>query len=186
MGILGDLNEDEAHRTNDLSEPRAPAGEGPAMKDGQMVGPDEQMGSGGLESEKDQRSAFASGIPQADPSAHLRGSGESGNRANDRIGERMLEPPEDINSREQLSSQRSNGGLWLALMILVFALAGASSYFYLSLRNNNISLSDVTGLLKSINILGGRMGASEAKLRDLAANWDATANHLAELHRMRA
>jgi hypothetical protein len=68
-------------------------------------------------------------------------------------------------------------------MILVLALAGASAYFYLSLRNNNISLSDVTGLLKSINILGARMGASEAKLRDLAANWDAMAINVAELDR---
>ena len=94
---------------------------------------------------------------------------------------RLLEPPEDINSREQLSSQRSNGGLWLALMILVLALAGASAYFYLSLRHNNISLSDVTRMLQSINTLGGRIGASEAKLRDLTASWDGLTNDLAEL-----
>ena len=40
MRILGDLNGNEAHRTNDLSESRAPAGEGPAMKDRQVVGPE--------------------------------------------------------------------------------------------------------------------------------------------------
>jgi len=68
-------------------------------------------------------------------------------------------------------------------MILVLALVGASAYFYLSLRNNNISLSQVTGLLQSIKTLGGRTGAAEAKLRDLAANWDAMANQLAELDR---
>jgi len=183
MRILGGLDRTGAHGTNDLSGSRAPAGEGPAMKDGQVFGSDEQMGSGVPGSEKDRRSAFAGGIPQADPAAHLRGGGKSGNRANDRIGEQILDPPNDINSREQLLSRRSNGGLWLALMILVLALAGASAYFYLSLRNNNISLSDVTGLLKSINILGARMGASEAKLRDLAANWDAMAINVAELDR---
>ena len=183
MGIFGDLNGNGPHRTNDLSGSPAPAGEGPAMKDGQVVGSDEQMGSGVQESEKDQRSAFAGGIPQADPAAHLRGGGESGYRANDLIGEQRLEPAGDSYARAQLSSRRSNGGLWLALMILVLALVGASAYFYLSLRNNNISLSDVAGLFQSINTLGGRMGAAEAKLRDLAANWDAMANHLAELDR---
>jgi hypothetical protein len=183
MGILGDLDRTGARGTNGLSGPRARAGEGPAMKDGQVVGSNEQMGSGLQESEKDQRSAFAGGIPQADPAAHVRGGGESGNRASDLIGEQRLEPPHDVKSREQLPSRRSNGGLWLALMILVLALVGASAYFYLSLRNNNVSLSDVAGLFQSINTFGGRMGAAEAKLRDLAANWDATANGLAELHR---
>ena len=181
MRILGDLDRTGTHGTNDLSGSRAPAGEGPAMKDGQMVGSGEQRDSGVQESEKDQRSTFAGGIPQADPSAHLRGRGESGNRVNYRIGEQRLEPPDYINSQGQLSSQRSNGGLWLALMILVLALAGASAYFYLSLRNNNISLSDVTRMLQSINTLGGRIGASEAKLRDLTASWDGLTNDLAEL-----
>jgi len=153
------------------------------MKDGQVVGSNEQMGSGVPETKKDQRSAFARGIPQADPAAHPRGAGKSGNRTSDLIGEQRLEPPDDINSREQLSSRRSNGGLWLALMMLVLALVGASGYFYLSLRNNHISLSDVAGLFQSINALGGRIGAAEAKLRDLAGNWDAMANQLAELDR---
>ncbi len=183
MRILGDLDRTGAHGTNDLSGSRPPGGEGPAMKDRQVVGSDEQMGSGVQESEKDQRSAFAGGIPQADPAAHLRGGGESGNRASDLIGGRRLEPAGDSYARAQLSSRRSNGGLWLALMILVLALVGASAYFYLSLRNNNISLSDVARMFQSINTLGGRMGAGEAKLRDLAANWDAMANHLAELDR---
>jgi len=183
MRILGDLDNTGAHGSNDLSGSPAPAGEGPAMKDGQVVGSDEQMGSGVQESEKDQRSAFAGGIPQADPAAHPRGAEKSGNRANYRIGEQILEPPDDINSREQLSSRRSNGGQWLALMILVLALAGASAYFYLSLRNNNIRLSQVPELLQSITTLGGRMDSTQAKLRDLTASWNGLTNHLAELDR---
>ena len=68
-------------------------------------------------------------------------------------------------------------------MILVLALAGASAYLYLGLRNNNITFSQVPELLKSITTLGGRMDSTEAKLRDLAANWDGLTNHLAELDR---
>ncbi len=197
MRILGDVSGNAGQGSNDLPGSMAAGRSGnhegqnsrhvdseePAINDVQADEPRKQMGSGAQESEKDQSSAFVVGSPLADFTARPRGGGKSGNRANDRIGEQILDPPNDINSREQLLSRRSNGGLWLALMILVFALAGASAYFYLSLRNNNISLSDVTGMLQSINTLGGRMGAAEAKLRDLAANWDAMANQLAELDR---
>ncbi len=141
------------------------------------------MGSGAQESEKDQSNAFAGGIPPADPTAQPRGGGQSGKRASDRIGEQRLEPAGDINTRAQLSSRRSNGGLWFALMVLALALVGASAYLYLGLRNNNITLSQVPELLQSITTLGGRMDATEAKLRDLAANWDGLTNHLAELDR---
>ncbi len=141
------------------------------------------MGYGAQEPEKDQSDAFADGIPQADPAAHSRGGGQYGNRASDRIGEQRLEPAGDTNTRAQLSSRRLNGGLWFALMVLVLAVVGASAYLYLSLRNNNITLSQVPDLLQSITTLGGRMDATEAKLRDIAANWDGLANHLAELDR---
>jgi len=66
-------------------------------------------------------------------------------------------------------------------MVLVLAVVGASAYLYLSLRENNINLSQVPDLLQSITTLDGRMDATEAKLRDLAANWDGLTNHLAEL-----
>ena len=68
-------------------------------------------------------------------------------------------------------------------MILVFAVVGASAYLYLALRNNNITLSQVPELLQYTTTLGGRMDATEAKLRDLAVNWDGLTNHLAELDR---
>ena len=153
MRILGDLDRNEGHGSNDLSGSRAAgrngnhkgenssraSGEEPAMKDGQAVEPREQMGSGAQEPEKDQSSAFAGGIPPADPTAHPRGGGKSGNRASDRIGEQRLEPAGDINTPAQLSSRRSNGGLWFALMVLALAVVGASAYLYLALRNNNIT-----------------------------------------------
>jgi hypothetical protein len=66
-------------------------------------------------------------------------------------------------------------------MILVLAAIGASAYLYLALRNNNVTLSQVPGPLQSITTLGGRMDATEAQLRYLAANWDGLTNHLAEL-----
>jgi DNA repair exonuclease SbcCD ATPase subunit len=68
-------------------------------------------------------------------------------------------------------------------MVLLFAMAGAGAYLYLDLRNNNVTLSQVPELLQSIPTLGGRMDASEAKLRNLAANWSGLTNHLAELDR---
>jgi len=68
-------------------------------------------------------------------------------------------------------------------MILTLAAVGASAYFYLALRNNNINLSRVPEMLQSITTLGGRMDATEAKLRNLAANWGGITNHLAELDR---
>jgi chaperonin cofactor prefoldin len=66
-------------------------------------------------------------------------------------------------------------------MVFVLAVVGASAYLYLSLRENNINLSQVPDLLQSITALDGRMDATEAELRDLAANWDGLTNHLAEL-----
>jgi DNA repair exonuclease SbcCD ATPase subunit len=66
-------------------------------------------------------------------------------------------------------------------MVLMLAMVGASTYLYLALRNNNITLSQVPELLQYTTTLGGRMDATEAKLRDLAANWDGLTNHLAEL-----
>ena len=195
MRVFGDLDERESHEPNDLRGSRAAgrngnheeqnsshaAGEEPAMKDRQAVEPREQRGSGTQASEKDQSNAFAGGIPPANPAAQPRGGGQSGKRVSDRIGEQILEPAGDTNSRAQLSSRRSNGELWFALMVLVLALVGASAYLYLGLRNNNITLSQVPELLQSITTLGGRMDATEAKLRDLAANWDGLTNHLAEL-----
>ncbi|MGD0458294.1 MAG: hypothetical protein ABSC21_11195 [Terriglobia bacterium] len=195
MRIFGDLDRNEGHGSNDLSGSRAAGGNGshkeessshasggePAIKDGQAVEPREQMGFEAQESEKGQSNAFAGGSPLAGPTVHPRGGGQSGKRVSDRIGEQRLELAGDINTRAQLSSRRSNGGLWFALMVLVLAVVGASAYLYLSLRENNINLSQVPDLLQSITTLDGRMDATEAKLRDLAANWDGLTNHLAEL-----
>jgi hypothetical protein len=183
MGIFGDLNRTETHASNDPSGSQAPAGEGPAMKDGQVDGFGEQIVSGVQESGKDHHSAFAGEIPQADPAAHIGGGGESGNRAGDLIGEQRLDPPGDFYTRAQLSSRRSSLGLWFALMILVLALIGAGAYLYLALRNNNIRLSQVPEVLRSVSTLGVRMDSTQAKLRDLTAGWNGLTNDLADLDR---
>jgi DNA repair exonuclease SbcCD ATPase subunit len=65
-------------------------------------------------------------------------------------------------------------------MVLTLALAGAGGYLYLSLRNNNLTLSQIPQLLQSIS---GRMDAAEAKLGDLAANWDGLAADVSALDR---
>ena len=197
MRIFGELDRNEGHGSNDLSGSRAgevngkgkeensshATGGEPAIENGHAIEPRQERGSGAQEPEKDQSSAFAGGFPLADPAAHPRGGGRSGIRVSERTGEQSLESAGDINTRAQLSSWRSNGGLWLALMILVLAVVGASAYLYLGLRNNNITLSQVPGLLQYTTTLGGRMDATEAKLRDLADNWDGLTNQLAELDR---
>jgi len=99
------------------------------------------------------------------------------------MGEQRLEPAGETDKRTPLASRRSNGGLWFVLTVLLFALAGAGAYLHLGLRNNNVTLSQVPELLQPIPTLGGRMNASEAKLRNLAANWGGLTNHLAELDR---
>jgi hypothetical protein len=67
-------------------------------------------------------------------------------------------------------------------MVLFLALIGASGYFYLGLRNNHVSLSQVPGILQSVTTLGGRLDGTEAKLRDLTANWDGLTNRVAEIN----
>ena len=66
-------------------------------------------------------------------------------------------------------------------MALMLTLAGA--YLDLSLRSKNVTFSQVPGLLQSIPTLGGRMDASEAKIRNMVANWSGLTSHLAELDR---
>ena len=175
MRILGDLDRNEAHGTNDLS--RVARGIPARRRAG-----DERWASGWVRRTDGFRST---GIRER-PAQCIRRWDSAGRPRCAPARRREIRQPrpatesvskgwslaDDINSRAQLSSRRSNGGLWLALMILVLALVGASGYFYLSLRNNNISLSQVPELLQSITTLGGRMDATEAKLRDLAANWD--------------
>jgi hypothetical protein len=197
MRVFGDLDGNDGYGPTDPSGSRAAEGNAnrkqqnlsyatggePAMNDGQAVEPREPMGSEAKQSEKDQSNSFVGGVPSAGPIAYPGGGWQSGKRVSDRIGEQRIEPAGDINSRAQISSWRSNGGLWLALMILMLAVAGSGAYLYLSLRNNNITLSQVPELLQSISTLGGRMEATEAKLRDLTSNWDGLTNHLAKLDR---
>ena len=57
-------------------------------------------------------------------------------------------------------------------MVLTLAMLGVGAYSYLSLRNNHVTFAQVPGLLRSVTTLGGRMDATEAKLRDLAGNWE--------------
>jgi len=87
-----------------------------------------------------------------------------------------------IYNHAQTSSLPSNVALWFVLMVLFLALIGASGYFYLGLRNNHVSLSQVPGILQSVTTLGGRLDGTEAKLRDLTANWDGLTNRVAEIN----
>jgi chromosome segregation ATPase len=68
-------------------------------------------------------------------------------------------------------------------MVFALGMLGAGAYSYLSLRKNHIALSQVPGVLQSVTTLGGRIDATDAKLRDLTGNWGGLTNHLAELDR---
>jgi hypothetical protein len=72
-----------------------------------------------------------------------------------------------------------SAGLWTAVVILALALVAITSYGALVLRQNNISVAQLPGM----NRLGGRMDATEAKLRDLTNNWGNVQDHVAELDR---
>ena len=73
------------------------------------------------------------------------------------------------------------GGAWFLLMVLALALAGAAAYGYLVLHSNHIRVALIPRMLGSIPTLGGRMEATEAKLRGLAANADGFSTRLAAL-----
>ncbi len=197
MRVFGDLDGNESHGPSDLSGARTGGGnghhkaensgrasgaEGP-ISDKQAVEPRIRVGAGVLEPETDAGDAFAGGTPPADPPARPRPGGQYGKRGGGRIDGQILEPAGDLPTRERVHARRSNGGLWFVLMVLTLALIGAGAYLYLDLRNNTVTLSQVPELLQSIPTLGGRMDASEAKLRNLAANWSGLTNHLAELDR---
>ena len=197
MRILGDLNGPENQEPDDSSRWTAagkngngkeensshPAGGEPARSDGPGVEPRDQAGPRAQEPEKGRNNAFAGGIPLAEPSPHHAAGGPFGEHSNDRFGEQRFEPEDAINARPQLSPRHSNGGPWFALMVLTLAAIGATAYCYLGLRENNLTLSQLPGLLQSITTLGGRMNATESKLRDLATNWDGLTNRLAVLDR---
>lgn len=78
--------------------------------------------------------------------------------------------------------QRS-AGLWAAVVILALALVAITWYGALVLRQNNISVAQLPGMNGLITGLGGRMDATEAKLRNLTNNWGNVQDHVAELDR---
>lgn len=89
------------------------------------------------------------------------------------------------NAQEQ--AERSVRGtpkaLWMAVMALALALLGVTWYGHLALQKNDIPLSQLPGIQQLVAALGGRMDATEAKLRDLTANWDGLVHRVAELDR---
>ena len=104
-----------------------------------------------------------------------------GRHFGDPIGEQRLEPERYSNSPARLFARHTNGGLWFLLMVLTLAMLGAGAYSYLRLRNNHVTLSQVPGLLRSVPTLGGRMDATEAKLREWSGNWRGLTDHLFQL-----
>ncbi len=194
MRILGDLDGNESHDrpesmdsgrngSREVENSLPPSGVEPPKRDEQMPEPRDQSDFAAQKPENDPRRAFVGGVPSADPPPQLPASGQPGHRTSDRIGEQRLDRAEDIDHRAQPTPRRSNLAVWFVLMVLALGLLGVSGYLYLALRNNHVTISQVPGLLRSIPALGGRLNATEAKLRGFTANWDGLTTHMAELDR---
>ena len=81
------------------------------------------------------------------------------------------------------SQKRTGTALWLALMALAIALAGETWYGWLALQKHGIQLSQLPGVQETLSALGGRIGATEAKLGALAADWDGLVKRVTKLDR---
>lgn len=83
--------------------------------------------------------------------------------------------------REVRYYPRKTGASWLTVLVLFLFLVGIAAYGYLSFRKNNMSLAQLPGLQSVVMTLGGRMDATEAKLRDLSANWSGLSDRVSTL-----
>ena len=159
------------------------SGHEPAIEDGQTGKFNETKELGARKLEGDPRKRFAGGTPAAEPPESPRGSRPNARRASDRLDELRLDHGRDMNSSVHVAPLPSSGGLWFILMVVLLGGIGAGAYLYLGLRNNNIALSQLPELLKSVTTQGGRIEATEVKLRDLSANWDGLTSRLVAIDR---
>jgi hypothetical protein len=74
-----------------------------------------------------------------------------------------------------------NKGLWAAFAFLLVALVGTATYGFLVLDKENIQLSQVPEVAESVKLVGGRMAAAEARLREMSFNWQALQQSFEEL-----
>ncbi|MGO8816542.1 MAG: hypothetical protein ACLQVG_18050 [Terriglobia bacterium] len=194
MSIFGDLNEDPT--PIDPSGVRAPGpsedleGKGTAEAAGtqrvweveRMEGPRDEPELGTQEVERGKGTDYIGGTPPpVIPPIHLHGGRRYTDHPGDPIGEQRLDSPSDPRRSGYMPYRSVGGGTWFLLMVLVLALVGAAAYGYLVLHSNHIRVTQVPRMLGSITTLGGRMDATEAKLRGLAANTDGVASRLAVL-----
>lgn len=194
MRVFGDLNEDpspadpsgsRAAGTNgNLNEGDVShaAGNDRAMENEPLIESGEYPGMELRKPVTAKGSDYIGGVPPADlPPTHRRGGRRYTDRTGEPIGEQKLDGVNDLSRGPQLPPQRSSGGLWFLLMVLLLGLVGVSAYGYLVLRSNHIRVARVPALLGSIATLGGRMDSTETKLHDLAAKADGLTSHLREL-----
>jgi len=72
-------------------------------------------------------------------------------------------------------------GLWAAFAILLLTLIGVATYGYLALDKENVRLSQIPEVAESVKLVGGRMAAAEARLREMSFDWQALQQSFAEL-----
>ncbi|HEV2492760.1 MAG TPA: hypothetical protein VG204_06765 [Terriglobia bacterium] len=168
MRILGDLT---GNRTNtDVAKPPIDAKANIASKNIAS-----KASIGDIPLNRSERSEAAAAVADPAPSTKTRNGG-TGNPGGKKVTDFDLGGP-----REVRYYPRKTGASWLTVLVLFLALVGLAAYGYLAFRKNNMSLAQLPGLQSVVTTLGGRMDATEAKLRDLTANWTGLSGRVATL-----
>ena len=115
---------------------------------------------------------------------HMGAAAQSGNNGGTgRSHGRKLTTEHQEGAEEEGPHPQKSRASWFSVIVLALALIGLTGYGYLVLQRNNIALSQLPGIQRVVTALAGRMDATEAKMRDLTANWNGLDARVAKLDR---
>lgn len=99
--------------------------------------------------------------------------------------ERKQETGESGNTPARVERQlrRRLAALWVAVVVLAVVVSGVTGYGYLALQKQGMKLEDLPGLEESIALVGERMGALEARVKDWAGQFERVDSRLDRLNR---
>ena len=81
------------------------------------------------------------------------------------------------------SRKNSTSSLWLAFSLLLVVLAGATLFGYRTLQEQNIQVSRIPTLLKSMTTANGRMDNLEDQLKAWSQNWQGLSGQVDKLEK---
>ncbi len=96
-------------------------------------------------------------------------------------GGRQEREEQAYHSRPPASGARWSKGLWAALALTWALLLAAGYYGYSGLREGNIRLSEVPGILRSITVFSGRLDRVEPGVEEGLAQWASLAERMGKL-----